>query len=282
MDSLEPPPVRGWVFLVRGSAHHAETRDFVLRMAESGSAPTDVRGSLDPDDVKRLGEQAGTAARSYLEADGEALRKLSDAQSLAEANPLMRPGGAMKAGTARTLSIAGNRNLAFVSSRIRFEEERGPLSSGPAGVLGNMTVWSVHRKGAGNWRLLAISNDPALAAVMEPELPRLARLLVNDDASKPPSPASLITPDGVYPEPTDPGERFGDFTWNPSPSPDVICEIAEFHFGYATRFFPSFERPSKSSISTGMLVSGLRWRWRVWSISKSGLIAFSESRSFNH
>ena len=81
------------------------------------------------------------------------------------------------------------------------------------------------------------------------------------------------------------GERFGDFTWQPSQSPDVIGQVAEFMFGKdnsraRTRLF--FLPGREGKLWSGFLVSGGTSAWRVWSIGKDGAVAFSEQRSFTH
>jgi hypothetical protein len=91
-------------------------------------------------------------------------------------------------------------------------------------------------------------------------------------------PAQLITPDGLSLSPA-PGQRFGNFVWQPSPSKDVVGQVAEFVVTGdrdLTRLF--FLSRSDSQLSAGLLW-GLQWRWRVWSVAKDGTVAFSKQRS---
>jgi hypothetical protein len=80
-------------------------------------------------------------------------------------------------------------------------------------------------------------------------------------------------------------ERFGNFAWQSSMSDDVVAEIAEFSYQDDARLF--LLRPLKPGVprhvSAGQLWSTQGdWTWRVWSISGSGEIAFSEQRTFVH
>jgi hypothetical protein len=81
------------------------------------------------------------------------------------------------------------------------------------------------------------------------------------------------------------GERFGDFAWEPGNSKDAIGQVVEFIFETdnnrrgARLFFLSAEA---STLSSGYLIRGGRSVWRVWSISKSGDVTFSEQRTFIH
>jgi hypothetical protein len=73
--------------------------------------------------------------------------------------------------------------------------------------------------------------------------------------------------------------------WQSSTSEDVVAEIAEFRYHDDARLF--LLRPqhpgAPQHISTGQLWSTKgEWAWRVWSITMSGEIAFSEVRTFVH
>jgi hypothetical protein len=99
-----------------------------------------------------------------------------------------------------------------------------------------------------------------------------------------PDPARLLTPNGVYPIPQ-PGERFGDFTWYPSQSTDVIGQVVEFVWGKDTNWGQTrlaFLPVSENKISSGFLLSGGPTVWRVWSINKFGDVVFSEQHSFRN
>ena len=110
--------------------------------------------------------------------------------------------------------------------------------------------------------------------------------LVPGDAIRvlPPAAVLLAPSDGRYPGP--PGhERFGTFRWLPSPSSSVVAEIVEFAYGDDARLLLPPPTPSDAPrhVSAGELwTTGGDWQWRVWSMTQSGEVAFSEARSFVH
>jgi hypothetical protein len=116
-------------------------------------------------------------------------------------------------------------------------------------------------------------------------IPELATLLQKPwTPDSKPMPAKLLSPeDGQYPG-APAGQRFGEFSWQPSLSTDVVAEILEFAYKDDARLFVEFlsgDHPASEKISAGMLWhSGSLWQWRVWSISGAGAVSFSESRSF--
>jgi hypothetical protein len=153
--------------------------------------------------------------------------------------------------------------------------------------LGQQSIFAVLRNQNGTWRLLAITTDPLSTWAPRPltTANALVNLLDHERAGGiTPDPARPLTPDGVYPLPQG-GERFGDFTWQPSQSTDVVGQVAEFMWGKdsnwgLTRLF--FLPASENKISSGDLMSGGTSVWRVWSVTKAGDVAFSEQRSFKH
>jgi hypothetical protein len=97
------------------------------------------------------------------------------------------------------------------------------------------------------------------------------------------APAQLLSPDnGDFPVP-DAGQRFGSFTWQPSPSGNVVAQIVEFAYQNDDRLFfmPSQNDAPPDRVSAGSLWrTGSEWKWRVWSISDTGAIAFTDYRTF--
>ena len=102
-----------------------------------------------------------------------------------------------------------------------------------------------------------------------------------------PTPATLRSPENDrFPLPAN-GARFGDFEWQPSIGEDVVAEIAEFGYHDEARLVLLRHRnpgvPRHVHVSAGQLwTTGGEWAWRVWSITRSGEIAFSEVRTFVH
>jgi hypothetical protein len=71
------------------------------------------------------------------------------------------------------------------------------------------------------------------------------------------------------------------------PSEDVVAEIAEFSYHEEARLVLLPRRnpgvPRHVHDSAGQLwTTGGEWAWRVWSITRSGEITFSEMRTFVH
>jgi len=109
--------------------------------------------------------------------------------------------------------------------------------------------------------------------------------MLDGNASDRPLPAVILSPaDQAFPVPSV-GERFGNFTWQPSTSADVVAEVIEFAPMGDDRLFFKL-RPaggSNGQVSVGQLFStGGPWRWRVWSISNGGGVSFSEARGFKN
>jgi len=93
----------------------------------------------------------------------------------------------------------------------------------------------------------------------------------------------LLSPeDGHAPVP-DAGQRFGNFTWQPSPSGNVVTQIVEFAYKNDDwlYFMPTQNYATPDQLSAGKVSQGPgEWKWRVWSISDTGAIAFSDYRTF--
>ena len=105
-----------------------------------------------------------------------------------------------------------------------------------------------------------------------------AGLRSHDEPPALPAPAMLLSPaDGDSPRPSN-GQGFGFFTWRSSPSEDVVAEVAEFAYQDDARLFVGRPALPGSRISSGQLwTTGGNWNWRVWSITRSGDIVFSDA-----
>jgi hypothetical protein len=141
------------------------------------------------------------------------------------------------------------------------------------------------RKESEAWRLLAAATDPVTNTSLVRGFPALARLIGRPGSSSraADSPSLLDPQDGEFPHPPQ-GLRFGDFNWYPSTSDTEVAEIAEFDYNGDSRLvgiYFSGRLPATERLSAGRLrtVPGM-WKWRVWSISDSGTVLLSESRSF--
>ena len=171
----------------------------------------------------------------------------------------------------------GNERLAFVTVNASYQADT---------TIGHASLLLAFRKTSSLWRLLVAARDPLSNRQFVTLLPGLSKLLARDIPAGPlPASATLRSPEnGRFPLPAN-SARFGDFEWQSSPSDDVVAEIVEFSYHDDARLV--LLRPRKPGVprhvSAGQLwTTGGEWAWRVWSITSSGEIAFSEVRTFVH
>jgi hypothetical protein len=258
-------PERGWTFLVASSSNHRAARALALKRPEcpDGSSLPKVKGDL--------AEILPEMVTAYVAGDAHRVAQHSDPDRVAGTRPnnetarvhLVRPCGLWE--TPR---------LAFASVNASYEAETR---------LGHARVLLVLRKQAFGWRLLVAARDPISNDDFVKQVPSLAASLAQGGQERSGrAPATALSPaDGSYPRGSD-GQRFGDFTWQRSPARDVVAEIAEFAYNDDARLFLTTpEAGSPGRVSAGRLwsTSGF-WTWRVWSVTRGGDIAFSETRTF--
>lgn len=168
----------------------------------------------------------------------------------------------------------GNEHLAFVTIVSSYETKR---------MLGWLPVLLVLRNHNGEWRLLTAHTRPDVLTILGIKIRRLMTLIQTpgtpDDY---PAPAKLLSPqDGKAPV-ASVGEKFGKFEWQPSESDHVVAQIVEFACNDDARLFIQFtseNHPRDNQISAGSGGIPLTpFQWRVWSVSDTGAISFSESR----
>ena len=284
MTSLQPI---GWVMLVPSASNYDAARAVAMRPPECDTrfgpvADLSTIGTA----LRQAQEKAAAAARAYVDCDRATLATISDNSRLVQ--QCFLPQSDSKLTSVKVCNVSGNDKLAFVSLVGGFSAKvRDPRTIYPTrhgGDLGQQSILAVLTNHSGTWRLLAITHDPVNTVLQRPlTTNRLVNLLDPEPSTTlTPEPARLLTPDGVFPVPQR-GERFGDLTWYPSQSSDVIGQVAEFMWGKdhdsgLTRLF--FLPASENKLSTGGLMSGGRLVWRMWTINRSGEIAFSEQHSF--
>ncbi len=259
----------GWVFLVMSSQHSKAARQLAFR-----SPVCSQRWKL-AQLTQDLQESVIPIVRAYLQGDSKSLAASEDPERLHtdRANPRQFNPSEIKG-----CGYWGDERLAFVPVVSSYESAR---------AVGQISLLLVLRKQNAQWQLLSASTDPISVSRFPEGVPKLVSLL--QEAGTPganPLPAKLVAPlDGKFPVPAD-GERFGDFVWQPSTSSDVVAQIIEFAYEDDARLFLEFssgDSPANDHISDGQLWTTMSlWRWRVWSISNSGAISFSEARSFTH
>ena len=264
----------GWQFLISTSRNHEKAK--ALAMASPRCKPEfmeNVSGAT-PEEIAQIRATAISAAYAYLTCNKEGIASLSDKDRLGSGCVNDKEPFFTK--TVDACCVLGNDKLSFVPLVASFSTDR---------AVGQKTVLAVLRKTIDKWQLLTITEDPDALGLLNGPLRTLAASLIQNAPAVSPmqAAAELITPDWTFPAPSG-AQRFGSFTWKPSPSPDVVGEVVEFEYGPATRLFISFDMSqSPKQISTGQLwTTKSIWHWRVWSIAKSGRLALSQHRSFNH
>lgn len=262
-------PQRGWTYLFSASPNHAAVRALALRKPEcpSGSAGSMLQGTL--------AHIVADVATSYLERDLVALQAHADPDRLSGIPA--RP-DALHVRELGACRVYGNDRLAFVPVNASYEADT---------TLGHAAVVLVFRKRSPQspWQLLAAARDPISTTEFAQQAAKMAQRLVNADGTSPLlTTATLLSRDGEVPQPSLPHERFGNFTWRSSPSDDVIAEIVEFSYHDDARLFVMAPRAAETSqISAGRLwTTRSIWSWRIWSISRTGDVVFSDTRTFPH
>jgi hypothetical protein len=259
-------PARGWIFLITSSANYAAARELALRTprCEDASSARSLTTDLAVPEV----------AAAYLAGDNAGILRHADPERLSGLRRNLEP---VTVGSVAVCGRWGNERLAFAMANASYQADT---------TIGHAPLLLGFRKTTSLWRLLVAARDPVSNHHFVTLLPGLSKILAHDIPAGPlPTPATLRSPpNGRFPVPPN-GARFGDFEWQSSTSGDVVVEIAEFSYHDDARLF--LLRPRKPGvpqhISAGQLWSTRgEWAWRVWSITMSGEIAFSEVRTFVH
>ncbi len=259
-------PARGWTYLFSSSPNHEAARTLALR---TPGCPGD---SAAPNLQRELTDLVPKLARAYLEGDAISIQAYSDADRL---ETVRSKPDTVSVGTVQSCGTWGNSRVVFAWLNVSYQAET---------TIGHTRVLIVLRKRSSQWRLLAAARDPVTNGAFVNELPSMvAGLRSHDEPPALPAPAMLLSPaDGDWPRPSN-GQRLGSFTWRSSPSEDVVAEVAEFAYKDDARLFVGRPARAGSRISTGQLwTTGGQWNWRVWSITRSGDIVFSDARTFLH
>jgi hypothetical protein len=207
-----------------------------------------------------------------MRGDAAVLDRLADPERMAAFHPALEPAQAREL---RICGVSGNTKLTVVSIEVSFE-------SGES--IGHLPVLLVFRKPASQWQLLVASLDPVSNREFVRDFSALPGFIERGNPGPPPVPVVLRAPaDGEYPGPAR-GSRFGDFAWDAPASGEVVADIAEFARHNDARLFVVPRQAGRTSrVSSGRLVyakSG--WKWRIWSLTRDGLLSFSEVRTFVH
>ena len=259
----------GWESLVTTSEHSRVAKLLAVRSPECKQ-----NWNLAPL-TQDLQESVIPIARAYLQGDRKSLAAFEDRERLHTDVEHPRQ---LNIFEMKGCGYWGDQRLAFVPVVSSYESAK---------AVGQISLLLTPRKQQTQWQLLTGSTDPLSISRFPDGIPKLVSLL--QEGRTPggkPLPAKLLAPeDGQSPVPAH-GQRFGDFVWQPSTSTDVAAQIIEFAYNDDARLFLRFfsgNTLANDQLSAGQLwtTRGL-WRWRVWSISDSGAISFSEARSFSH
>lgn len=283
MSKLTGGPAGGWQFLISTSKNYEAARRLALLPPECGAGG--VSGVPINRDVQ---EAAVQMADAYLRAPGE-MSMYNDADRLIGKGVRQE---SMKALATRICGSWGNDRLLFVSTVSTYEpsdpDEPVRVPSILAGThkIGQMPVLLVLRKHDAQWRLLAASSDPMSNGPFLRQIPAISHLMQGVGIEETgPAPAQLLSPGKPQLPLPEAVQRVGDYTWQPSTSDNVMAEILEFAYQNDARLFLKLARDdiARDQVWEGPPSwSGSEWKLRVWSISDSGAIAFSEVRSFRH
>jgi hypothetical protein len=259
-------PARGWTYLFALSPNHAAARTLAVQ------APRCLNRSGGRTPFTEIEQIVPAITAAYLEGDQIGLQAYSDLERLSTPQPRRET---MKVRAVRTCDVQGNDKLAVASVTATYEA---------ANALGHAPVLLVLRNVYSRWQLLVAARDPTSNDEFAGEMRRVAGLLSAGTAVRSfPVPATLLAPATGNRPRAGKDQRFGSFTWRASDSDNVVAEIAEFAYDDDARLF--VVRPQQPSapgeISEGRLwTTGGVWHWRIWSVSRSGDIGFSETRTF--
>ena len=286
---------RGWTVLLRSATNYEAARRLIMQPPQCHSGE-DVSEGASAGELKKVAEIANRTTWAYLGCDLPALMSQSDDAKLSR--QCFMPNVRVQVDAVRSCGVLGNGNLAFVSLAGTFVAQTNvppPRRDTPYShwlsetTLGQQSVLAILRKQSGIWRLLAITGDPLdtnpSVYPAHSTLQRLTKLLTNETGdTTAPQPAVLTTADRARVARLS-QNVFENFEWTPSESPDVIAEVAEFLIldsstpRELTRLF--FFLGHENRLSSGFLL-GVGGRWRVWSISRTGNVSLTESRSYTH
>jgi hypothetical protein len=289
-ETMTPWQAGGWwTMLVVPAANYDAAKEMALQPLPCPVQSDSLR--LPRSELSTVSDLAAQVGRAYLIGDNASLAAASDESRLGNKSFLPETNVILE--KLQVCGVYGNEQLAFVAlAGTFFTNRRTPpnrnidyaqwLTNAP---LGQQSLLTVFRKHEGQWRLLAISDDPAntgySARATAVALARLSGLMTTDYETNSDK-ARLVTPDRAKVTPP-PNLRFGNFEWISSPDATVVCEVAEFlvkdeaSMRERTRLFFLFGREQR--LSAGILW-GKGGQWRVWSITRSGDVALSESRAY--
>lgn len=286
-EALAPLQKIGWVMLVRSAVNYEAAKALSMQppVCDPQLGPITDPTAIHPE-LRLAQEKAVLVTRAFLDCDVSTLSIISDDSRLGR--ECFLPQSDVQVQSVKPCRVSGNRNLAFVSLVSNLSAQMRGQMTNPGLVhrteLGQKSILAVLRNQSGEWRLLAITDDPVNTVTPRPfTTPKVDRLLDDGQiAGIIPESAQLLIPDGVHLPRTAP---FADLTWQRSPNTEVIGQVVEFMWGKdrnwgLTRLF--FLPAREQKLSSGFLMNSGATVWRVWSVTKAGDLAFSEQRTFKN
>ena len=260
----------GWIALLNTSQNHDIARQLALPELECGNtAETKLIGDVDRDGIENFVQNYTPLLFSKSKAEFKNYLSKSALVGSDLGN------SSQKLKDIKVCSIVANNNLAVVSTMVAHDDR---------GSVGHLDMLLVLHQENDNWRLLT----QQIGYIIEDARPYINKLgnaiAESEQNTSDLLPASNLAPENIRPKPAE-GERFGEFTWQPSQSDDVVAEIIEFSHGVDARLFVKF-RDDRIAVEDSISAGGLyhtdsdKWRWRVWSIAADGSIAFSKTQTF--
>ena len=261
-------PARGWTYLFGLSPNHRVAKQLALRAPDCAIA--DETANVDRD----LADLVTNVATAYITRDTIAIQASADPDRL-PGRP--RSVGIVTVGRIRSCGVWRNDKLAIASVNVAYESD---------GALGDARLLFVFRRPADRWQLLVVTRDPVSTGDFVKDVPQLMARLGRDPRPPVlPVPATLLSPATGQMAAAAVGQRFGAFRWESDPSDAVVAEIAEFAYDEDARLFlvVPMMPGRRHAISAGKLwMTKGEWSWRIWSVSRTGDLAFSEARTFVH
>jgi len=274
-DSLLAP-TRGWVFGYTKSRNHAAVKELAL------SPPECATGDSWPGNEQELAAVVTNVVTSYLQWNTNGLQNVADPERLEtayrpESRGIFTRSEPAAVREVRLCGLRGNDQLAMAWTNVSAESRD---------EIGHTRVVVILRKSPSEWKLLVASRDPVTNRDFVYDLRTRPALFPSPSRVRSaPAPPQLLSPAPMASPVAANGERFGMFTWQRSPSKEVVTEIAEFAYDNDARMFLVDPIPNvpDQQISEGKLWhTNSIWRWRIWSVSSAGDVAFSDSRPLPH
>ena len=269
----------GWWVIFRQARNFEAGKAFMLWLSQpSHWSPMPVRTtSIGPADIAKVQAISKEAAQGYAAVNPESLKSIMD--PAAGHFNAFGPDGIIALESVEPALTFGNSRLAFVLLAEIGHGEKAVKMAPSFGMTHSMVIL---KKGGDGWKvLLLLPNRP---------LPQLENLLRSFDRlgldEGPPEavpPVTLLAPENHAQLPRYPR---GDLEWGPV-DPTLATYVIESEWGNpggehwvpsSIELVPPVSSESSLRVKIPFGVGRQPHRWRVWAISKSGVVSMSEGR----